>query len=217
MVASTGRPLLDADGVAAYRNQLLPHALVVTPNLWEAGMLAGVDPPPADVDAMVEVACQVAALGATWVLVKGGHLPGVDGRGGRLPTPSWMFSATGSRYFASPERGSTHPTPMARGVRSRPPWPPTSPSTRRCTRQSRWPHASCTSPCAGAGLAARGRARAHRPPRLVGRLTPAPGTAVAGSFDPATPPRLPTRSTGGRSGAPPSGGDRCGRHRLPAF
>ncbi len=43
MVASTGRPLLEADGVSAYRDRLLPHALIVTPNLWEAAMLAGTE------------------------------------------------------------------------------------------------------------------------------------------------------------------------------
>ena len=43
MVASTGRPLLDEEGVDAYRAILLPHALVVTPNLWEAACLAGLD------------------------------------------------------------------------------------------------------------------------------------------------------------------------------
>ncbi|HXA32555.1 MAG TPA: bifunctional hydroxymethylpyrimidine kinase/phosphomethylpyrimidine kinase, partial [Acidimicrobiales bacterium] len=36
MVASTGRPLLEAEGVDAYRRHLVGHALVVTPNLWEA-------------------------------------------------------------------------------------------------------------------------------------------------------------------------------------
>ena len=82
MVASTGRPLLDPDGIAAYRDRLLPHALVVTPNLWEAGMLVD-EAPPADVDAMVELAYRIAALGPTWVLVKGGHLPGVDGGNGQ--------------------------------------------------------------------------------------------------------------------------------------
>ena len=38
MVASTGRPLLDADGLALYRDLLLPHTLVLTPNLWEAAI-----------------------------------------------------------------------------------------------------------------------------------------------------------------------------------
>ena len=40
MVASTGRRLLDDDAVAAYRHRLLPGALVVTPNLLEAAILA---------------------------------------------------------------------------------------------------------------------------------------------------------------------------------
>ncbi len=78
-VASTGRALV-ADGcVEAYRERLLPHALLVTPNLWEAALLAGV---PADevreVGAMTEAARRIHRLGPTWVLVKGGHLPGVE-------------------------------------------------------------------------------------------------------------------------------------------
>jgi hydroxymethylpyrimidine/phosphomethylpyrimidine kinase len=78
MVASTGRRLLDDGAVAAYRDRLVPHALVVTPNLTEAAILAGVDPPDgAGVDDLVELARRVQDLGPTWVLVKGGHLPGV--------------------------------------------------------------------------------------------------------------------------------------------
>ena len=57
MVASTGRAFLDDGGVDAYRQRLLPHALVVTPNLWEAALLAGVPSRTSgDVDAMAEVA-----------------------------------------------------------------------------------------------------------------------------------------------------------------
>ncbi len=78
MVASTGRRLLDDDAVDAYRSHLVPRALLVTPNLFEAAILAGVDPSAhADVDTMVALARRVHALGPTWVLVKGGHLPGV--------------------------------------------------------------------------------------------------------------------------------------------
>lgn len=80
MVASTGRPLLEADGVSAYRDRLLPHALIVTPNLWEAAMLAGTETRPADTEAMAGLARRIHALGPRWVLVKGGHLPGVEGR-----------------------------------------------------------------------------------------------------------------------------------------
>ena len=83
MVASTGRRLLDDDAVAAYRTRLVPHALVVTPNLYEAAILAGVEPVEgADVEAMIELGRRIHDHGPTWVLVKGGHLPGVhDGDG----------------------------------------------------------------------------------------------------------------------------------------
>jgi len=80
MVASTGRRLLGDDAVDAYRVRLLPHALVVTPNLFEAAILAGVEPEgDADVDTMVALARRIHDLGPTWVLVTGGHLPGVHG------------------------------------------------------------------------------------------------------------------------------------------
>lgn len=80
MVASTGRRLLDDDAADAYRSRLVPLALLVTPNLFEAAILAGVAPSDhADVDTMVALARKVHALGPAWVLVKGGHLPGVHG------------------------------------------------------------------------------------------------------------------------------------------
>jgi hydroxymethylpyrimidine/phosphomethylpyrimidine kinase len=77
--------LLDDDAVADYRGRLAPHALLLTPNLFEAAILAGVEPDPArpaDVDAMVDLAVRIHRLGPTWVLVKGGHLPGVHGTDG---------------------------------------------------------------------------------------------------------------------------------------
>lgn len=79
MVASSGRILLTEEGIDAYRIHLLPHALIATPNLWEAALLAGA--PPAElhnVDSMVEMARHIHGLGPAWILVKGGHLPGVD-------------------------------------------------------------------------------------------------------------------------------------------
>jgi hydroxymethylpyrimidine/phosphomethylpyrimidine kinase len=89
MVASTGRPLLEEDGIDAYRRHLLGHALVVTPNLWEAAMLAGLDPATVtDVEDMARVARHLHALGARWVLVKGGHLPGVGTSAGSTTPPS---------------------------------------------------------------------------------------------------------------------------------
>ena len=43
LVSSTGHRLLEPDGVQAYLGRLLPHALVVTPNLREAAVLGDTD------------------------------------------------------------------------------------------------------------------------------------------------------------------------------
>ncbi len=89
MVASTGRPLVDPDGIEAYRRHLLGHAMVVTPNLWEAALLAGLDPESVtDTDGMARAARHLHAAGARWVLVKGGHLPGVGPATGTGPPPT---------------------------------------------------------------------------------------------------------------------------------
>jgi hydroxymethylpyrimidine/phosphomethylpyrimidine kinase len=86
MVASTGRIFLVAEGIEAYRRHLLPHALITTPNLWEAALLADRAPTGAeDVEAMAEMAERIYELGPAWVLVKGGHLPGVESRSGTTP------------------------------------------------------------------------------------------------------------------------------------
>jgi len=87
MVASSGRTLLAEEGIDAYRSDLLPQALIATPNLWEAALLAGVARSELrDVDSMIGVARLIHGLGPSWVLVKGGHLPGVESReGGAAP------------------------------------------------------------------------------------------------------------------------------------
>jgi hydroxymethylpyrimidine/phosphomethylpyrimidine kinase len=74
MVAKGGHPLLQQSAVAAVKQHLLPLALVVTPNIPEAEVLAGkaVDSP----DAAREAARAIAALGPQWVVIKGGHLAG---------------------------------------------------------------------------------------------------------------------------------------------
>jgi hydroxymethylpyrimidine kinase/phosphomethylpyrimidine kinase len=65
---------MDDDGVAAYRERLLPLAAVATPNLREAAVLCGRDVATlTSVDAMAECAEELRALGATTVVVKGGH------------------------------------------------------------------------------------------------------------------------------------------------
>jgi hydroxymethylpyrimidine/phosphomethylpyrimidine kinase len=74
MVAKSGAALLQPDARQALIERILPLALVVTPNLPEAGVLANMQ-----VDArpdMEEAARRIHALGPRYVLVKGGHLPG---------------------------------------------------------------------------------------------------------------------------------------------
>jgi hydroxymethylpyrimidine/phosphomethylpyrimidine kinase len=75
LVSSTGHRLVEPDGVAAYVELLLPHALVVTPNLREAAVLGDTDVASlADLDARIAVAERLRATGARYAVVKGGHL-----------------------------------------------------------------------------------------------------------------------------------------------
>ncbi|MDP9296681.1 MAG: bifunctional hydroxymethylpyrimidine kinase/phosphomethylpyrimidine kinase [Actinomycetota bacterium] len=96
-VSKHGHRLLSEDAVASLRERILPLATLVTPNLPEAAVLAGiaVDTP----DEMLRAGERLLQLGAGAALVKGGHLEGggaddlfVDAttrewlRGERVPT-----------------------------------------------------------------------------------------------------------------------------------
>ena len=72
--ATTGGALLDAAGLAALRELLLPLATVVTPNLDEVRALTGLE--VTGEGGLRAAADRVLALGPAWVLVTGGHLPG---------------------------------------------------------------------------------------------------------------------------------------------
>ncbi len=69
-----GEPLLDDAAMEAIRTRLFPRAALVTPNLDEVRLLAGVT--VTDEASAREAASALHALGARWVLVKGGHLHG---------------------------------------------------------------------------------------------------------------------------------------------
>lgn len=73
MVAKGGHPLLASDAVAAIRDELLPLASIITPNLPEAAALLGVAP-ARDEAQMCSQGQALRAAGAGWVLMKGGHL-----------------------------------------------------------------------------------------------------------------------------------------------
>ncbi|GLK66130.1 MULTISPECIES: bifunctional hydroxymethylpyrimidine kinase/phosphomethylpyrimidine kinase [Paracoccus] len=75
MVAKSGDPLLPDEAVSALRERLIPLATVLTPNLPEAARL--LDRAPAQTpDEMRAQGKALCALGATHVLMKGGHASG---------------------------------------------------------------------------------------------------------------------------------------------
>ncbi len=74
LVSATGHRLLDADAIAVYRSGLLPHAVIATPNLLEAGALVGRELHTVE-DAWA-AAHELAELGTEVVVVTGGHLGG---------------------------------------------------------------------------------------------------------------------------------------------
>jgi len=74
MVAKGGRSLLEPDAIELLRTLLIPRARLVTPNLPEAAVLAGI--PVDDLAGMRRAAEVLLRAGARAVLVKGGHLRG---------------------------------------------------------------------------------------------------------------------------------------------
>lgn len=74
MVAKGGDRLLETAAVQAMRTALLPLAHVVTPNIPEAEVLAGIE--ISSIEEMREAGRRILALGPRVVLVKGGHLEG---------------------------------------------------------------------------------------------------------------------------------------------
>jgi hydroxymethylpyrimidine/phosphomethylpyrimidine kinase len=77
MAATSGDRLLATDALAALRDELLPRAILVTPNLAEAAALLG-EPEASDEAGMLAQADRLLALGANAVLMKGGHTKGAE-------------------------------------------------------------------------------------------------------------------------------------------
>jgi len=115
MISKSGARLLRPEAVDALRREILPLALVVTPNLHEAGALSGRE--IRTLAQMEDAARAIADLGPRYVVVKGGHLEGAavdvlyDGRtierleAPRVPTPhthgtGCVFSAAITAHLA---------------------------------------------------------------------------------------------------------------------
>jgi hydroxymethylpyrimidine kinase / phosphomethylpyrimidine kinase / thiamine-phosphate diphosphorylase len=116
--ASTGAAFADADTLAAYRDELVPRATVVTPNRREAcallGERAGME--EADPASLPALARRLRALGAGAVCITGGD--GADVGGDVL---DWVASAHAEGWLAAPRvatanhhgTGCTHASSIA--------------------------------------------------------------------------------------------------------
>ena len=72
MKSSSGTELLDAGGVKYVASELLKRSNVITPNIPEAEILAGME--IKDVAAMENAARKIIDMGAKAVIIKGGHM-----------------------------------------------------------------------------------------------------------------------------------------------
>jgi hydroxymethylpyrimidine/phosphomethylpyrimidine kinase len=98
MITKHGHPLMTEQARSAMVELLFPSAFLVTPNLHEAGILAGMQ--VYDVVTMEEAAIKIAALGPEAVLVKGGHLEG--------EAVDVLFWKGESRYYQAPRIDTVH-------------------------------------------------------------------------------------------------------------
>ncbi len=74
LVSKHGAALLAPGAVEILKTRLLPRAFLVTPNLQEAAVLAGIE--VSDLSSMRAAGQRIADFGPPAVLVKGGHLAG---------------------------------------------------------------------------------------------------------------------------------------------
>jgi hydroxymethylpyrimidine kinase/phosphomethylpyrimidine kinase len=104
MISKHGAPLLPEEAQKTLVRELLPHAALVTPNLYEASVLSGRQ--IKDPSSMESAAKDIAQLGPRAVLIKGGHLSGEA-----------LTCCIQMGYFTrSPLRASRPHTPMVRDV-----------------------------------------------------------------------------------------------------
>jgi len=73
MIAKSGDRLLDDEALGAMKSELIRKAFLVTPNIPEAETLAGIT--IRTDDDRREAAKRIHALGASAVVIKGGHMP----------------------------------------------------------------------------------------------------------------------------------------------
>lgn len=102
MVAKGGAQLLSDDAIVTVRDELLPLATLVTPNLPEAEKLAQMS--ITTKDEMKVAGQKLQQLGAKNVLVKGGHFNDTD------TADDFVLLASGKSFWMSSPRVHTHNT-----------------------------------------------------------------------------------------------------------
>jgi len=102
MVSKSGHPLLKPEAIETLKNELLPLARVVTPNLPEAQAMLGRE--VIDEKGMELAAREILSLGLESVLIKGGHLEGAAN--------DLLFDGKKLTWFKSPRlnKKNTHGT-----------------------------------------------------------------------------------------------------------
>jgi hydroxymethylpyrimidine kinase/phosphomethylpyrimidine kinase len=76
MISSSGHRLMEVDALEALISELLPLARLITPNVPEAEQITGMR--ISSEAEMLQAAAIIRGMGARAVLIKGGHLPGVQ-------------------------------------------------------------------------------------------------------------------------------------------
>jgi hydroxymethylpyrimidine/phosphomethylpyrimidine kinase len=103
MVSKSGHPLLKPDAIEAVIKQLIPLALVLTPNIHEAQQLSGVEIKTlADARQAAKI---IHKMGCRNVLIKGGHL--LADRGTDLLYDGKFFEVFKGEYINTPHTHGT--------------------------------------------------------------------------------------------------------------
>ncbi|MFL6520759.1 MAG: bifunctional hydroxymethylpyrimidine kinase/phosphomethylpyrimidine kinase [Chthoniobacterales bacterium] len=115
MVATSGDPLLQADAIEIYEQELFPRATLITPNLDEASRLIGET--IGDLGAMRQVGEILTNKYGISVLLKGGHLAGDQATDLLFLNGKVIeFSAPFSRGIATHGTGCTYSAAITAGL-----------------------------------------------------------------------------------------------------
>lgn len=104
MVAKSGARLLKEDAIEALIEKLLPIALIVTPNLPEAEIIAGLT--IKNEEEIIEAGKKILKKGPKWVLMKGGHLEGSSEVPDILISEEKIYKFTGKRVNTKNTHGT---------------------------------------------------------------------------------------------------------------